>query len=783
MSLVDAAAVSGRTFSGEVLERLRDEVRVRPELSRSALSRLVCEWLDWKGPEAKPKEVSCRVALLKLERRGVIELPAAQRLIPDAKPLGDPGPVGAPISCSLEELGPLSATMVSSSNRALNAEWRQLMAHHYLGPGPLVGAQLRYLIGSDRGWVGALAFSAAAWQVAARDQWIGWSPEARMANLRYVVSNTRFLIPPWVQVLHLGSKILALCAHRLPEDWARVYGYLPVLLETYVEQGRFRGTCYRAANWCHVGETSGRGRQDRAGRPSKPIKDVYVLPLTRQWKLHLCQEPQRGPRAPRLKSEARDWAEEEFGGAELGDERLSKRLLEIARDFYARAQANVPQACGTRARTKATYRLLANRKVTMNEILKPHYEATARRISEHAVVLAVQDTTSFNYTSHQALEGIGPIGNRAEAPLGILMHDTMAYTVNGLPLGLVDAQVWARDPSEFGRSRRWDRNLPIEQKESVKWLRSFKAAAAVQAQCPGTTVVSVGDREADLYELFVLARSRQDHPQLLVRAEYGRPLADEQGHLWEYLAQQPEKARVDIHVRRRGRRKARTASLAVRFAAVELKAPAHLKRLGKSVHLWAVLATEVEAPEDVEPLRWMLLTTMEVATPEQAIEKLQWYTQRWSIEIFHKTLKSGCRIEERQVKAVPLLENCLGVDLVVAWRIVHLTMLGRETPELPCTIFFEDHEWKALYAFIGRSRHAVPEQPPTIRDAMRTVASLGGFLGRKSDGNPGVKSLWLGLERLDDISWAWLSFGPDSELAKRNPPRATSPVSRNPRYG
>ena len=426
--------VSGREFSPDLLERINAEVRARPKLSRSELSRRVCDWLDWKGPDGAPKQVSCRVALLNLHRRGLIELPKPQGEIPRASEVTRVHQACFDsMDCSLSELGDLRVVPVTRFERELNATWKRLMAHHYLGPGPLVGAQMRYLIGSERGWVGALAFSAAAWHVAARDEWIGWSERARKANLRYVVSNSRFLIPPWVTVPNLASKALSLCMGRLRQDWSERYGYEPVLVETFVDKERFQGTCYQAANWEHLGVTRGRGRQDREVTCSKTVKDIYVLPLSKRFWNVLREEPSHVP-LPRV-IEPVDWAEEELGGAEFGDERLSQRLVELARDFYARPQASIPQACDSRARTKAAYRWLTHPMVNLQSVLTPHCEATTRRISEESVVLAVQDTTSFNYSTHAATEGLGPIGSPERGPQGIMMHDTMAFTVDGLPLG------------------------------------------------------------------------------------------------------------------------------------------------------------------------------------------------------------------------------------------------------------------------------------------------------------------------------------------------------------
>jgi len=767
--------VNGREFSIEVLERLNASVRADPDLSRSELSRRVCDWLGWTSAAGAPKQVSCRIALLKLHRRGLIDLPPARGEVPRAREVARRDEGGAdPIDCSLAELGGVKLCLVTRFEREHNEEWKRLIAHHYLGPGPLVGAQIRYLIGSERGWIGALAFSAAAWHVAARDEWIGWSERARKANLRYVVSNSRFLIPPWVTVPSLASKVLSLCVRRLRQDWFERYGYEPVLLETFVDQERFRGTCYQAANWRHLGATQGRGRQDRERACSKSVKDIYALPLSKRFRAVLREEPPHVPQ-PRVKAPV-DWAEEEFGGAAFGDERLSKRLVELARDFYARPQASIPQACDSRARTKAAYRWLTHPMINLQAVLAPHYEATMRRISEQSVVLAVQDTTSFNYGAHVATTGLGPIGSAfpgGPGPQGIMMHDTMAFTVDGVPLGLVDVQAWARDPKERGK-KHTRHQRPIEQKESAKWLHSFKAASAAQAACPSTKVVSIGDREADLHELFALALAQPNGAQLLVRAEHDRLVKDGHGRLFTHMHQQPIAAERVVDVPRTKKSKARRATLEIRFAAARLSPPVKKAKL-EPIDLWAVLASEVDAPDGVSPLEWMLLTTIEVTTPEDAFEKLDWYAKRWGIEVFHKTLKSGCRIEERQLATEPRLENCLAIDLVVAWRILHLTMLGRQDPDQPCTAFFEEHEWKAVIAFT-RGPENVPETAPSLREVTRIVAGLGGFLGRKGDGEPGIKSLWTGLQRLDTISASWLAFGPESPARARSP----TAVSRDP---
>jgi len=772
--------ICGQAFTEEVIDTIRDTVESEPTISRRELSLRVCELLDWKAPNGKLKEMSCRTALLKLNRQGVVPLPKPRGFFLPKKKGGQASMAQIDaVCCSLQELGGVELVKINSRYSKDSRLWNDLMdAFHYLGSGPLCGAQMRYLIRSSvHGVLGALALSAAAWRVAARDRWIGWSDEARGEHLSKVVCNSRFLILPQVRVANLASRVLSLCVERLEQDWRERYGFAPVLLETFVERGRFSGACYRAANWRLVGTTSGRGRQDRDRTGSLPVKDVYVLPLRKGTRAELCGE------SPRIvvKEESGkaaadgDWAEEELGRADFGDHRLTNRLVTIARDFYDRPQGSVPHACESRAKTKAAYRFFENPATTMDKVLQSHYEAGVGRMAREEVVLAVQDTTSLDYSAHPATEMLGPIAFTANGLIGLLVHDTIAFTVDGTPLGLLDVQCWARDPHDIGKKKR-RHQLPIEHKESNKWLVSFRKLAQAQKRCPNTTLVSVGDREADIYELFDLALKEESGPRLLVRAVQDRCLAEGQEHLWSTMARQPACGVQEVRVPRRGRRAARTARLDVRFARVALKPPrdkAHLEELA----VWAVYAREADHPDGVEPVEWMLLTTAEVASFEQALERIRWYTVRWGIEIYHRTLKSGCKIEERQLGHADRIESCLAIDMVVAWRIFHLTKLGRETPDVVCTVFFEEAEWKALLAYITRNP-TPPPRPPSLREATRMVAGLGGFLGRKCDGEPGAKSLWLGLQHLEDLTAMWKIMQPPYRTHPQEPP-----VSSDPGYG
>jgi hypothetical protein len=608
------------------------------------------------------------------------------------------------------------------------------------------------VIQSAAGVVGGLSFSAAAWRLAARDRFIGWDEATRAAGLSEVLANSRFLILPSVEVPNLASHVLSAALSRVAQDWQARYGFRPVLVESFVDPTRYRGTCYRAANWIFLGQTQGRGRQDRTHRACGPPKDLWVYPLQRNFRAQLCAQA-REATVPAPSPSPKDWAEEEFGGCKL-DPRLRQRLLIIARDFQARPNANVPQACGSRAKTKAAYRFLDHDDTSMDTLLQPHYQATQARLAHQSVVLAVQDTTSLDYTTHRNTQGLGPVGAWSNGPQGLLLHSTLAFNTAGTPLGFLDVQCWPRQRADFGK-RTTDRRRrePIEAKESNKWLKSYRALAAVQAHLPNSMLVSVGDREADLYELFNETLAHPHAPKLLIRAEHDRQLQGEQARLWQTVQALPSAGSQLLQVPAQGTRQARTATLALRFAQVSLLAPRRLKHL-PPIPVWSVLAEEQDPPNGVKPLQWLLLTTAPVSTFEQACEKLLWYSQRWGIEVLHRTLKSGCRIEQRQLQHADRLESCLAIDLVVAWRIYHLNKLARQSPHAPCTVYFEPQQWQALMVFTTKNP-IPPKTPPTLREAARCIAGLGGFLGRKCDREPGTQTLWLGLQRLDDIVTVW----------------------------
>lgn len=715
--------------------------------TRTALARALCQRKQLVDGTGQPRVITARIDLARHCQAERLVLPTPAHPGPPArKARSSPRrAVRTPQRlASLSELGPLTVHQVSGPSDRWHADWiRSLNEYHYLGAGPLCGAQMRYVVCAGKRVVAAISFSAAALQVKARDEFIGWSAAARRRNRSRVLMQSRFCLT--VQVPNLASRVQAMLMCRVGQDWKQAYGLQPVLVETYVDRSRFRGTCYRAGNWQLIGQTSGRGRQDRDHDAELSIKDIWVYPLEHDWRDVLRVEPVR-----RSDTDA-EWAANEWGSVDLGDQRLTQRLVALGRARGARPTANLPQACGSRAATKAAYRLLQHENASLEKFLSGHKEATLSRAASESIVLAIQDTTSLNYSTHRATEGLGPITNiGAEATLGLEVHSVLLANLAGTPLGLLDIQAWARDPQTFGTSDQREKR-PTRAKESQKWLTGYAAAAAAAVRLDRTQVVVIGDREADMFDLLKTAVAGKAH--LLIRATHPRRIVTVQGKLegklWDCVAQEPVAGTMEVQMPRRGQA-ARIAHLELRFREVHVCQPLSRGRRHKAVRVFAVAATEPkDAVCDGEPIEWLLLTTLSVSNAEQAAEKVRWYSRRWLIEVYHRTLKTGCRIERRQSKSAESLQAALAIDAVVAWRVMWLVKLGRETPDVPCTAFFEDDEWKALHCFVHKTKP--PAQPPTLREAVRMVAQLGGFLGRKSDGEPGAETTWRGLERLTDL--------------------------------
>jgi hypothetical protein len=453
----------------------------------------------------------------------------------------------------------------------------------------------------------------------------------------------------------------------------------------------------------------------------------------------------------------KNWALEEMASADIGDARLNKRLGHLLEILGANPHKTIPAACNGWSETLAAYRFFNNPQVTPENILSPHKEMTVKRIQQEAVVLIVQDTTEIDYSHRDTVAGMGYLS--FESQQGFYLHPSIALTPERVCLGVVDGHMWVRE--QLGR-RFKHQSKPIEEKESYRWLQGYQVANEIALQCPDTLIVNVADREGDIYEL--LMQSPEKHKaHWLVRATQNRRLVkDTKGKdalvdkLWEKANQAPKVGNIEFYVPATPERTARKVKQTVRSRRVCLKPP---KRTGCKllpVEVNVVLCSETKPPKGEKALQWLLLTSVEMKTAERALEVVQWYLCRWQIEVFFKILKSGCEIEELQFESFTRTANCLALYLIVAWRILYVTMLGRHCPELRSDDIFDEREWKSVYAMTQRKKP--PPKAPGLNEMIKMIASLGGHLGRKHDGAPGPHVMWIGMQRMHDFALAWEVF-------------------------
>ncbi len=428
------------------------------------------------------------------------------------------------------------------------------------------------------------------------------------------------------------------------------------------------------------------------------------------------------------------WASEELSRIDLGDQRLNERSVKLLRRLSAKPTASIPAACRGWAETVAAYRFLAQDEIEWSDILQPHVDCSLARMRSQSVVLCIQDTTELDFNGRGA-EGLGPLSY--EAQRGMYLHPTYAVTPERLPLGVLDAWMWAREAKdEHGRRPGIS--------ESLRWIEGYERIAERAVELPDTRLVYVADREADILALIQRAHALGNPADWLIRAQHNRKLGSEDGKLWDQLTAAPVLGEIGFHLPPRPGRKGRSVIQQVRALRMSLPADG-----GGEFQVTAILAQEMNPPAGEKPLEWRLLSNREVTTLAEAAELVDWYRCRWEIELFFNILKNGCKVEALQLSAMPRIELALALFMIVAWRIGYLMRLGRTCPEMDCEVVFEREEWQAAWLV---ARKPLPPHPPKLNDAIRLIASFGGFLGRKGDGEPGVKSLWEGLQRVMDFT-------------------------------
>ena len=435
------------------------------------------------------------------------------------------------------------------------------------------------------------------------------------------------------------------------------------------------------------------------------------------------------------------WVDVELAKLDLGDTRRNNRVRRMVATMTDAPAGQITQAFLTRAESEAAYRVFSSEHTDVAAIRAAVREACVGRIAGQALVLAIQDTTVFNFSKHPATLGLGPIGYGNLA--GFMLHSTFAVSADGVPLGLLDQDCWAR---EFGKRKAPCETRPIGEKESNRWLEHQRRIhAAVPA---GTHVLTVADREADIIDLFALPRP--DNCDLLIRANYDRCVDAQERHLRAAVAAAPVAGTYTVQLARRPDRQPREAQLTIRFRSLTLQVPSKRKSdpTLRPVPVTAILVTEPAPPQGTKAVNWLLLTTVPVADFAAAREIVRYYTLRWLIERYHFTLKSCCHFEDSQLRTRAGLERQLALHCIVAWRLLWITYAARLVADLPCTVAYTTLEWQLLW----RSQQGdkpLPATPITLKQAVHWTAALGSFSSSKGD--PGVKRLTLGFTRLQHM--------------------------------
>jgi len=451
------------------------------------------------------------------------------------------------------------------------------------------------------------------------------------------------------------------------------------------------------------------------------------------------------------------WIENELKGCEFPDVRLGKRFETIVEKLATGIGRSLPFACQDWANTKAAYRFLDNPRISEAEILEGHFQATYERFTASpGTILVLHDTTEFTFRRkhteaigklHKTVAGQKRPGRpRFHTVGGLLMHSSLVITTEGLPLGLASVKFWTR--KEFKGTNALKRKInatrvPIEKKESVRWIDSLKQSAD-RLRNPNRCI-HIGDRESDIYELF--CASEKAHTHFLVRTCVNRLAGDGTHTVYDEMSSERVKAVYRIRVVN-NKGVSSQATLEIRYRRILVNPPIGKHKRYPALSLTVIYAQERGKAKDRDPIDWKLVTDLPVTNRYEAIEKLDWYSMRWKIETFHKVMKSGCKAEESKLRSAERLTNLMAIFCIIAWRVFWLCMINRISPDSTAKTVFTETEMRLLDHLISVKNKS---QKKTIKKYLTLLAKLGGYLDRSHDPPPGNMVVWRGFRRLTDI--------------------------------
>lgn len=469
------------------------------------------------------------------------------------------------------------------------------------------------------------------------------------------------------------------------------------------------------------------------------------------------------------------WIESEFEFADFGDTRLDDRFRFIIEAFDKSPGASIPQAFCSWAEIKACYNFFDNPSVNAEKILEPHIRQTTERIKNEKVALLLNDTTSTDYTGLKSINGLGRLSSNQNGDnLGIFVHPLIAVTPDRLCLGIAHAKLFTRDLERSKATKAEKKKRPVEEKEIYRWIEGYKVSSVISREAPDTQVIYLSDREGDFIDLFDHALNTEaGGAELIIRCSQQDRVIDEKEDdskkykkIYTCLKDAPTLGEIKFIIPKTEKRKKREVKQSIKAKTVTFRQHKINGKLIKKIKINVVMAVEENLPEGEEALCWILLTTLPIDTFEQAMQVMKYYLCRWEIEIFFKILKSGCKVEARQLETTERLLPMLALFMIVSWRILYLMKIGRTNPNMPCTDIFEDSEWMSVHRVLFQGE-AIPEKPPSLGEFIEMIAKLGGHIGRNNDSPAGPKIMWIGLSRMADFALAWEAFGPSPNTNDR----------------
>ena len=768
MKIIQDHLIRKTISSAENLDRVRSIVLNNQQSSLKDTARIICQEFGFIDAKGNLQIETCSNALIDLDKREEMHLTLARHygnrnFTPKCLNEAVPDPQNLPED--VRNFTNLALVLVETPEELMI--WNTLMeADHPLGAGKLVGRQVRYLISSDQGWLGGLGFASSALKLEARDKWIGWDDNERATLINNIVGLSRFLIRKSVHCQNLASKVLGMAIKQMPIDFEHKYGYRPVLIETFVGNNE-EGTCYKASNWIEIGKTKGVGRYRQLSGTNDDVKTIFVYELYSNFRelLNIQQKPSEekkiGVRGVDEGLNSNNWVENEFGSCPLGDIRRTRRLQKIVQQMSDNPSKTYCNACGNKQEEYAFLEFIENKSedINMDSLRSNHLENTDERINGCDTVVHAVDKVFLNYNHIKSNKELGSIakfknGNDCN---GLEAINVLALNAEGQPLGLVNIDIYAPkllSDEEKQLRKKHPNQISLEDKKTFKWIQQVDAILKIQEKTPNTTHVYVADRESDFFDIYLKLTENAGKIQFVIRVANDRCITNSKEHLYDFMRNSEKKGTVKIKIPKDNNGSKERESLFGMYAQpITLKPPRH-KRNHNSITMNCVYIKEETPLEGEEPIEWFLFTSLPIQDVEEILLVLKIYKRRWRIEEWHKVLKSVCKVESLTFRTFTRLSRVIVIKMIIAWRIMLITLLGRECSDISPDVVFSNLEIELINSYAKLHN---TEIDCNMGSFVEQVAIMGGYIKTKHS-QSGFLTTARGLEKLKDFAYGAISI-------------------------